>query len=195
MNQKALKTILTILSVVLAIYLVFFRGGEREDAPGVLVEETAVYKLYADGELYTLRIYSIAGERLREDGPMNKRPTVTEEETNLWSVSLQAGTGVDARWTYYFAPLEGRISQTRYGVFDQRNGLLVRLNGENGSLVVESIFDGEPYWELRDFSQPLAATAEAPFTNAAFVDDGRSVKVTYLSGEDLHEVTEVVPLA
>ena len=193
MNQKTLKRLLTVFSVILILVLILFRAGNREDEPGRLLEETLVHKLYADGELYTLRIYNLEGERLREDGPSSKPFTVTEEEPGIWSVSLNAGAELSTRWTYFFTPSDGRISQTFYGVFDEEGGLLIRA--EQNALVVQSIFEDEPYWELDEFSQPLAETAEPPFVNAAFVEEGKAVKVTYRSGEDFHEVTEILPLA
>lgn len=190
-NQKTLKTLLSIFSAVLVLCLILLRG-DRESEPGVLVEEGLCYKLYADGEIYFLRLKNPEGKTVREDGPMPKRPTVSEEEKGLWSVSLQAGPDITTRWTYFYAPSEGLISETFYGVFDVRERLLVQADGQ--TLMVRGIFSDEPTWELTAFSQPPALTATTPFRSAAFAEEGKALEVSYLSGEDLHEVSETLPL-
>ena len=191
MNRKTLKTLLSIFSVILVLALILLRGG-RESEPGVLVEEGPFYKLYADGELYTLRLKDAEGKTVREDGPMSRRPMITEEEAGLWSVSLHAGPDITTRWTYFYAPSEELISETFYGVFDVWERLLVQADGQ--ALMVRGIFSDEPTWELTDFSQPPALTATTPFRNAAFTEEGKALKVVYLSGEDFHEVSETVSL-
>lgn len=191
MNQKTLKTLLTVFSVILVLALILLRGG-RESEPGVLVEEGPYHRLYADGELYTLRILDGEGKTLREDGPMTKAPVVAEAAPGLWSVSSSAGPDLTLRWTYFYSPARGQISEIFYGVLDARGDLVI-LAG-NRALTVRGIFAEEPWWDLSDFSQPLADTATTPFRSAAFTDDGKTLEVTYLSGEDFHQVTETVPL-
>jgi outer membrane protein OmpA-like peptidoglycan-associated protein len=84
-NRKTLKTLLSIFSVILVLALILLRSP-RESEPGVLVEEGLYHRLYADGELYTLRIRDREGNTLREDGPMTKRPVVTEEKKKIEEV-------------------------------------------------------------------------------------------------------------
>ena len=191
MNRKTLKTLLGVFSVAMVLILIFLRSP-RESEPGVLVEEGPYHRLYADGELYTLRIKDGEGNTLREDGPMTKRPVVTEAEPGLWSVSSSAGPDITLRWTYFYAPSRKLISESFYGVLDAREDLVI-LAG-NQELMVRGIFSEEPWWDLTDFSQPLADTATTPFRSAEFAEEGRAVKVSYLAGEDFHEVAETLPL-
>ena len=191
MNRKTLNTLLTVFSVILVLALILLRSP-RESEPGVLVEEGSCYKLYADGELYTLRLKDAEGKTLREDGPMTKRPVVTEVEPGLWSVSSSAGPDISLRWTYFYSPSRNLISESFYGVLAAREDLVI-LAG-NQALTVRGMFSEKPWWDLTDFSQPLADTAATPFRSAAFAEDGKSLAVTYLSGEDLRQVTETVPL-
>jgi hypothetical protein len=190
-NRKTLKTLLSIFSLVLVVALIFLRGP-RESEPGTLVEEGPYHKLYADGELYTLRVKDCEGNTVREDGPMTKRPVVTEAAPGLWSVSSSAGPDITLRWTYFYSPSRGLISESFYGVLDAREDLVI-LAG-NQALTVRGIFSEEPWWDLTDFSQPLAEAAATPFRSAAFAEEGKALELTYLSGEDFHEVTETVPL-
>lgn len=190
-NQKTLKGLLTAFSILLVLLLILLRGG-REPAPGVLVAEDTAYRLYADGKLFTLRLLDAAGRTVREEGPMAKEPQVREEEPGLWSVTHSAGPDITLQWTYFYDFSSGQISEAFYGVFDEQDRMLVRA--EQTGLQVRGLFFPEPDLLLTDFSQPLAETAATPFRNAAFVEEGRALKVTYLSGEDFHEVTEILPL-
>ena len=190
-NQKTLKGLLTGFSLLLVLLLILLRGG-REPEPGVLVAEDTAYRLYADGNLFYLRLLDASGRTLREEGPMAKEPQVREEEPGLWSVTHSAGPDISLQWTYFYDFSSGQISEAFYGVFDEQNRMLVRA--EQTGLQVRGLFFPEPDWLLTDFSQPLAETASTPFRNAAFVEEGQALKVTYLSGEDFREVTEIIPL-
>ena len=123
---------------------------------------------------------------------MAREPQIREEEPGIWSVTHSAGPDISLRWTYYYDFSSGQISEAFYGVFDEQDRMLVRA--EQTGLQVRGLFFPEPDWLLTDFSQPLAETASTPFRNAAFVEEGKALKVSYLSGEDFHEVTETVPL-
>ncbi len=191
MNRKTLNRLLTVFSVILVLALILLRSP-RESEPGVLVEEGLYHRLYADGELYTLRIRDCEGNTLREDGPMTKRPVVTEEEPGLWSVSSSAGPDITLRWTYFYSPSRKLISESFYGVLDAREDLVILAGSQ--ALTVRGIFSEEPWWDLTDFSRPLADVATTPFRSAEFAEEGRAVTVSYLSGEDLRQVTETVPL-
>ena len=190
-NQKTLKGLLTVLSLLLVLLLILLRGG-REPEPGVLVAEDTAYRLYADGNLFYLRLLDASGRTLREEGPMAKEPQIREEEPGLWSVTHGAGPDITLQWTYFYDFTSGQISEAFYGVFDEQDRLLVRA--EQTGLQVRSLFFPEPDWLLTDFSQPLADVAATPFRSAAFVEEGKALKVTYLSGEDFREVTETIPL-
>lgn len=191
LNQKSLKGLLMAFSVLLVLALVLLQGG-REPEPGVLVAEGAAYRLYADGSLYTLRLLDGSGRSVREEGPMDKEPILREEEPGLWSVTHGTGPDLTLRWTYFYDLATGQVSEAFYGVLDEQDRMLIRA--EQTGLQVRGLFFSEPDWLLTDFSQPLAETAATPFRSAAFAEDGKSLRVTYLSGEDFHEVTETIPL-
>ena len=49
------------------------------------------------------------------------------------------------------------------------------------------------YQEFAAFAQPFSPAVEV-FTDVRFTEDGTSVEITYLSGADYQEVTEILPL-
>ena len=89
--------------------------------------------------------------------------------------------------------LTSRLFHLEHYFYRKTREDLVILAG-NQALTVRGVFSEEPWWDLSDFSQPLASVATTPFRSAAFAEDGKSLALTYLSGEDFHEVTETIPL-
>ena len=175
-----------------ALMEVLTRDGALSASPGERVEGSEVYALFERDGLYTVQLYDRGGALVWAYGPGNRRPEVKQEEPWLWSVSVQAGTGIGTRWTVYYAPEEGRISRAWYGVLAQRGELLAFSVSGSGLRVCELFSDGFSGPILTP-SLPLSNAVE-PFVSAAFTEDGKAVTVTYLSGADYHEVTETLPL-
>ena len=175
-----------------ALMAVLTRDGALSASPGERVEGSEVYALFERDGLYTVQLYDRGGALVWAYGPGNRRPEVKQEEPGLWSVSVQAGTGIGTRWTVYYAPEEGRISRAWYGVLAQQGELLAFPVSGSGLRVCELFSDGFS-GPILTSSQPLAPAAE-PFVSAHFTEDGKAVVVTYLAGEDYHEVTETIPL-
>lgn len=168
------------------------RDGPLPAPAGERIEGNEVYALFEDKGVYAVQLYGADGELVWACGPVNHEPLVAEEEPGLWSVSLQAGTGLSTRWTLYYAPETGTLSPSYTGVLDRQGDRLIHLYSGK-QLEVRGLFDTEEGTILRHFSEPLSKAAE-PFVSARFSEDGRTVTVTYLAGEDYHEVTETIPL-
>ena len=168
------------------------RDGALPVPAGERIEGNEVYALFEDKGVYAVQLYGADGELVWACGPVNHEPLVAEEEPGLWSVSVQAVTGLSTRWTLYYAPGTGTLSPSYYGVLDRQGDRLIHLYFGN-QLEVRGLFDTEEGTILRHFSEPLSNAAE-PFVSAHFTEDGKAVVVTYLAGEDDHEVTETLPL-
>ena len=181
----------TALAAVIVVLFLLFRPGNGSDLPGILTESGEGYAIYQNGAVYTLRLTDREGNVLRDDGPYEKCPEVRQTGDGLWEVSLQGEAGGASGWAYYFAPENGQISELFYGLFDERGGLVLCAQADR--LIVRGVFTEEPFLELTGFSRPLAPVAE-PFTDARFSDDGGSVIVSYLAGEELSPVTEAIGL-
>ncbi len=175
-----------------ALLEVLTRNGVLSTSPGERIEGNEIYGIFEQDGVYTVQLYDGAGALVWAYGPVNRRPEVKQEEDALWSVSVQAGTGIGTRWTVYYAPEEGLLSPAYYGVLARQGERLVRALG-NGTLELCILFHPGAGAVLHEFSEARAAIVD-PFLSAAFTEDGRAVTVTYLAGEDCHEVTETVPL-
>ena len=168
------------------------RNGPLPAPAGERIKGNEVYALFEDKGVYAVQLYGADGELVWACGPVNHEPLVAEEEPGLWSVSVQAGTGLSTRWTLYYAPETGTLSPSFYAVLDRQGDRLIHLYFSN-QLEVRGLFDTGEGTILREFSEPLSKAAE-PFVSARFSEDGKAVTVTYLAGEDYHEVTETIPL-
>ena len=168
------------------------RDGALPVPAGERIEGNEVYALFEDKGVYAVQLYGADGELVWACGPVNHEPLVSEEEPGLWSVSVQAGTGLSTRWTLYYAPGTGTLSPRCYGVLDRQGDRLIHLYSSK-QLEVRGLFDTEEGVVLRHFSEPLSNAVE-PFVSAHFTEDGKDVVVIYLAGEDYHEVTETLPL-
>jgi hypothetical protein len=175
-----------------ALIDVLERDGPLPAPAGERIEGNEVYALFEDKGVYAVQLYRPDGELVWACGSVNHEPLVAEEEPGLWSVSLQAGTGLSTRWTLYYAPETGTLSPSYYGVLDRQGDRLIRIR-DHATLELRGLFDTGEGTILRDFSEPLSNAVE-PFVSAHFTEDGRAVVVTYLAGADYHEVTETIQL-
>lgn len=174
-----------------ALLDVLDRSGELPAPAGQRIAGNEVYGLFEEDGVYALQLYSPEGDLVWAFGPGNHEPRVAEEEPGLWSVSLSAGPSISLHWTVYYRPETGQLSESIYGIMARDGARVLCIWGK--SLLLRKMFSGGDRLVLDSFSEPLAQTVE-PFVSAAFTEDGKAVVVTYLAGEDDHEVTETIPL-
>ena len=61
-------------------------------------------------------------------------------------------------------------------------------------VIVRDIFDKTEYYkEISSFQKPFSDVVE-PITDVKFVNDGTGIEVSYLTGVDYKEVTEIIKL-
>ena len=153
-------------------------------------EETGPSIIEKNG-LYSIHIVDPKGVPLAEYGPYGKEPTI-EEVGKLQAVSLQTGTGDAARWTIYYDPRTGQLSEPFMGVLNTDGKLVVYIAPDGKAVCVREIF-GQYYERFEAFSEDLASTAE-PFVGAELCEDEQSLVLTYLAGNDYHKTTERIEL-
>ena len=142
-------------------------------------------------DLYSIRIIDPKGVLLAEYGPYGKKPII-EDVGKLQAVSLQTGTGDATRWTFYYDPRTGQLSEPFMGVLNTDGKLVVYIAPDGKAVCVKEIF-GQYYERFEAFSEDLASTAE-PFVGAELCEDEQSLVLTYLAGNDYHKTTERIEL-
>lgn len=197
------KNVYIILSIAFLLILCFFffsvcrphiseLGGEV-CAKTIVVAETRHYKVVCSDSQYYYYIFDCNHTILKHDGPFSKQPHLSMVEEHLLKVSVQTGTGISTNWGYYYDVESGKISPTFYGIYDEYAELVVYLSADG--LVVQNIFSKEKFYQkITTFEYPLSTTVE-PFKSVSFVNEGRSLKIVYFSGEDYREIDAILPLA
>ena len=152
------------------------------------VEEAENYKIYQMGNLFFCRLYDTDHHVVKKDGPFVREPQVKMIENRLLRVSWQSGTGMGTQQAYYYDICQNRFSQTFESVFDEYGDNIVFCT--NKDVIVQNIFDKSAFYlQISEFEKPFSNVA-FPFERVCFMDEGKKVSITYLSGEDYLLFTE-----
>ena len=153
-----------------------------------IVKEGKYYQVTRCGFMFSYSLYDKDKNVVKTVDSLSRQPHVGMVDDRVVCVYIQAGTGIATRSTYYYDVENNRFSESHNAVFDYCNGLLV--HADHDKVIVRSAFDNSFYQEFTDFSDPFSPVA-FPFVNICFIEDGQSIEVTYHSGDDYTEVTEI----
>lgn len=189
------KYILIVLGLFLVFVGVYITSDTLEESNNKVIEETKNYKVVASenekSREYQYLIFDNDGDVIYE-GSHYKTPNLSYLSNNI----VQSHTGGGNISQYQFFDIEkGLVSQIyeNPGLID--DGKIVYMVFENNKikLIVRDLFDKSKLYKEyeRDFS-PVAA-AYNDLIKAEFIDSNK-LQVTYLSGENFIEVTEILDL-
>lgn len=153
-----------------------------------IVKDEEYYKITRCGFMYSYSLYDKYKNVVKTVENIGRYPRIEMVDDMIVCVYIQAGTGITTRSTYYYDVENNRFSESYISVFDYCDGLLVRA--DHDKVIVRSAFDNSFYQEFTDFSTPFSPVA-FPFVDISFIEDGQSIGVTYHSGDDYTEVTEI----
>lgn len=153
-----------------------------------VLEETDFYKItYADS-MYQYYLFDENHNVVKSDGPLKLKPDIIVIDEHLVRFTTQSGTGIGTQWGYYYDVKKDVFSRVFNSIFDQHRELVAYRS--NGGVIVRDIFDKTKFYqEISSFKEPFAETVD-PIEKAEFSEDGKSIEITYLSGDDYKEVTE-----
>ena len=153
-----------------------------------VLEETDFYKItYADS-MYQYYLFDENHNVVKSDGPLKLKPDIIVIDEHLVRFTTQSGTGIGTQWGYYYDGKKDVFSRVFNSIFDQHRELVAYRS--NGGVIVRDIFDKTKFYqEISSFKEPFAETVD-PIVKAEFSEDGKSIEITYLSGDDYKEVTE-----
>ena len=153
--------------------------------PRIVAEDT-YYRLYQDeNQIYFYAIFDKDGNIAKSE-LFPREPHIEVHDNTLISISMQAGTGIESRWTYYYDVAEDAFSDVFYTVFGQEGGRIVYSDGM--SIIVRDIFSETVFTRTFDRFDGIAQDVASPFVNAEFIENGQKIRVTYLN-EHLDAVT------
>lgn len=157
-----------------------------------IVDENEYFKIMLSDNLYYCEIYDENNNIVKSDGPFNRLPKISISDDNFVKLTVQAGTGISTQWGYYYDIKKDCFSRIFYSIFDEYNDRMIFR--DKNKIIVRDIFDKtEYYYEIDSLKNSLSQSSE-PFRKVQFVNDGESIEITYLTGNDYHEVTEVFNL-
>lgn len=157
------------------------------------VSEGQFHQVYlAEDNQYYYSIFDKEGDLLVNECSFNKPVDIYEEE-DVVKVSLQTGTGIYTKWTFFYHTKKDVFSRVFLSEHDSSSNLIVYESFPN-KLIIRNIFDKSCYYkEITSLSHPLSE-AESPFLQAKISEDEKELNIIYLSGENREELSEIVPL-
>lgn len=163
-----------------------------KSAEHYIIEKNQYYKTICADGMYYYYIYDKEYNTVKMDGPLSRSPHLSMADEHTVKFTLQSGTGLSTQWGYYYDVEQDLFSDTFYSIYDELEGIIAY--GEKEKIIIRNIYDkNKYYYEINSFSNPLSCTSE-PFVNVEFINDGDSIEVTYLSGDDYREITEIFEL-
>ena len=168
------------------------QAEDQIDTSDPLLKDCDYYNILQSDSLYYCYFYDRNHNVVKTEGPLTKSPHVEFVDESLVRFTLQAGTGIGTQWGYFYDIEEGAFSDTFQSIYDQADGKVVYTEGKY--VIVRNIFDEDAYCKVfSDFSQPFSEVVE-PFVEIRFAEDGSYIEITYLSGPDYSEITEIFQL-
>jgi len=156
-----------------------------------IIEEAKYYRLLrGNNHLYYYYVYDDNKEVVDEGGFYWRSPRISMVDDDIVKFCIQMGTGVSTSSTFYYSAKKDVLSRTFHSVYDETDELLIF--SDHKKLIVRDIFDKTAFCrEFTDFGN-MSDVVE-PFVNAEFINE-RQIKVTYLTGGDFREATEIIDL-
>ena len=166
--------------------------SEDDIKNGEIIEDTQYYKIIHSGFMFYYYIFDENHDVVESDGPLDRQPCISMVDDHLVRFTLQAGTGIGTQWGYYYDTKRDVFSRIFQSIFDQSDGKVAF--GGLDKIIVRDIFDKTTYCrEFTEFKNELSDAVD-PFVNVEFVNDSTQIQVTYLTGKDYNEITEIIEL-
>lgn len=174
------------------------------DSTGINTDNMSVldsgdyYTLYQnrDTSLLYYRIYDKNGNTVLEEGQETYRPmNITMIGGSVVDISVGYGTGIQGH--RYYNAADNELSREYMYVIAATSTLVAYIDVpqentfDGRKVVVQNIFDENVY--RKEFKLDFSKTV-MPIDKAEFSDDGTSLAVTYLTGEDMKPVSTVLSL-
>lgn len=125
----------------------------------------------------------------------NKYPTVKQVNDDVLDIYMGMGTGLT--WHQYYSIQKDSFSRTYWYVIAFEDEMVAYIYVpddhpfEGRQIVIRNVFDKSKYY--KEFNLDLSKV-DTPITKAIFINNGSQLQVTYLTGENQEEVTQLFNL-
>ena len=122
------------------------------------------------------------------DALLPRKPEIDMAGEKLVRISVAAGDSPSSVTTCYYDAAADVFSQKFIAVLDDNGTRLVQ--SESNRLVIRDIFDRSKFYQtVSEFSPPLSPKKQ-PILSAELSEDGKSLRVTCLSGDPVRETVQ-----
>ncbi len=195
MKKKLFTVFLILIAFLFFCFVIYFLFGiltKDKLKKHNVIEETNYFKITQYDAMYYCYIYNKNHGLVKKDGPFNKIPEIVLTEDELVRLTLQAGTGIETQWGYFYDINRNKISEIFQSIYDQSNQKVAY--GGLDKVVVQDIFDRSKYYrEFSSFTSPFSEVT-MPILDVKFIKGGTSIEISYLTGANYEIVTEVIEL-
>ena len=159
-----------------------------------IITRTNLYEITETEGLYYYALFDKTGNIVKSESNLTRQPKIICIENNVVRITIQAGTGIETQWGFYYDQENNTISAIYQCIFDEKNGIVAHATMDK--IIVESIFKNDDFYykEINTFQKPFSDVA-FPFVDAEFSENGNIIYVSYHSGSDYEETTEAFTLA
>ncbi len=150
----------------------------------------AAYSIFQnEDQTYSYKIFDQKGDVLFGDDHCAKQPQICKHSDHVYSVTVQAGTGLSTNWAVFCDVENSKVSEVFHYVLMAQGDYVVYVARENEqtNIVVENIFDKAAYCQAYPLSGCSAVAGDA-VTGAEPMGEGIAA-VTYLTGDNYTETT------
>lgn len=169
------KALLILLAACIFLCSACAKDPAKQAAYGVFQNED---------QTYSYKIFDQKGDVLFGDDHCAKQPQIGKPADHIYSITVQAGTGLSTNWAVFCDVENSRVSETFHYVLMAQGDYVIYVARENEqtSIVVENIFDKAAYCKAYPLSG-CSAVAGDVVLGAEPAGESAAV-ITYLTGED-----------
>ncbi len=142
-----------------------------------------------EDQTYSYKIFDQKGNVLFGDDRCAQEPRIEKVTDRVYSVTVQAGSGLSTNWAVFCDAKNSRVSEPFHYVLMAQGDYVIYVARENEqtSIVVENIFDKAAYCK----AYPLSGCSDVAgdvVLGAQPAGEG-TAEVTYLTGDDYTQAT------
>lgn len=155
--------------------------SETEDSS----PRTSFYSISTNEDLtYSYQIVDKNGNVLFSDNHSQREPHIEQISDDVYSVTIQAGTGLSTNWAVYCDVKNSRVSETFQYVLGAQGDCVIWANYKDDKhfVTVQNIFDKSVYYKTYELENVSPVAAD--FAIGCKFDSDNDATITYLTGED-----------
>ncbi len=196
--------------VLMLLLLLLVGCSEKSDKSSVLVDSDKVtsndsanfensekyFKIYTgntseDHFSFYYDLYGKQGEKVKHECTYMNEPDIEMLTKYIIKVSVQSGTGLSTRRTYYYDLDKNKFSKTFYYVLGEKESYVAFFDGKK--IIISDMFEENRALKEIQLKEKLVNSTD-PVESVVFSDDLSEIDVTYFSSDKSEKISEKISL-